>query len=158
MWHLCRRILIQVPRSVVEPCHHWRVCSPSPHPFQRSGKALPSCQHTHRGPWLDPSEVSHLRRSPPVLCQNWPCIANASVLAGHPCSAPIRIYRVTRSPCSCFNAPPPAAYLSPSPSRVGVPLECESTLIFKKTGPSFLNYHLTCQVKWSSFSDDSQLS
>lgn len=95
-------------------------------------KASPSCQHTQGGPWPAPSEVSQLRRSPAVPRQDWPGIANASPVAGHACNASIRIYCVTRFLCSQFDVPPPAAYLSPSPGRGCVPLECESILILKK--------------------------
>ena len=132
---------------------------PSLIPSSTSVKASPSCQHTQGGPWPAPSEVSQLRRSPAVPRQDWPGIANASLLAGHPCNASIRIYCVTRFLCSQFDVPPPAAYLSPSPGRGCVPLECESILILKKkkTGPSVL-YITIWHAKQSSFSDDSQLS
>lgn len=70
----------------------------NPIPPSTSGKALPSCQHTHGGRWLALSEVRQLPRSPPVPCQNWPWIANASLLADHPHDASVRIYRATRSP------------------------------------------------------------
>lgn len=70
----------------------------NPIPPSTSGKALPSCQHTHGGPWLALSEIHQLPRSPPVPCQNWPWIANASLLADHPHDASVRIYCATRSP------------------------------------------------------------
>lgn len=62
----------------------------NPIPPSTSGKALPSCQHTHGGPWLALSEVHQLPRLPPVPCQNWPWIANAPHLADHPRGASVR--------------------------------------------------------------------
>lgn len=100
-----------------------------PIPPGTSGKALPSCQHTHRSPWLTLFEVSQLPRSPPVPCQNWPCTVNPSLLADCPCNASTRIYCITRSPCSWFDVLPPAACLSPLPSRGHVPFECELILL-----------------------------
>lgn len=86
---------------------------------------------TPMGLWQAGSEVNQLPRSPPVSCQNWLCIANASLLADHPCNASIRLCHVTRSPCSWFEDSPLAACLSPSLSG-HVLLECEPILTFKK--------------------------
>lgn len=73
------------------------------------GRLCPPASTPTGCPWLAPSEVSQLPRSPPVPCQNWPCTENAFLLADHPCSASIRISHGTRSPCSWFDVPPPAA-------------------------------------------------
>lgn len=112
----------------------------NPIPPSASGKALPSCQHTHRGPWLALSAVHQLPRSPPVPCQNWPRIANASLLADHPPNASTGIYCVNQVPHSQFDVSLPAVCLSPSPSQGHVPLECEPILMLgkKKNRTQFL--------------------
>ena len=129
--------LIQVPRTVVEPCHHrslpallWRLRPPASTPKGVLGQL----------PLKSVSYDDH---------QLFPGTANASLLAGHPCDASIRVYCVTRSPCFRFDVPPPAAYLSPSPGRGCVPLECESILILKNKNRTqcFLHYRLTFQAK-----------
>ena len=143
--------LIQVPRTVMEPCHHrslpallWRLHPPASTPKGVLGQ-LPLKSVSYDDHQLFPVKTG--------LVDIW-----ASLLASHPCNASIRVYCVTRSPCFRFDVPPPAAYLSPSPGRGCVSLECESILILKnKTGPSVF-YITIWHSKRSSFSDDSQLS
>lgn len=61
---------------------HWCL-PPSP---TLLGRPYPPAS-TPTGPWLPLSEANGLPRSPPVFCQSWLCIANASLLADQPCNA-----------------------------------------------------------------------